>query len=707
MAEKRPSLTVLGGPMAGTKFVLEEGIRDVFVGSDESCQFRITLEGVSPLHAHLVVDATGVSIQDAGSDKGLHVNDSPVVATVPLRNGDIVWLGTPGETDVVMLQCILPRVVTAPPPTLDAGPSEPIPIDEETLALGPDALDDVAGTAAHHGTPEPAAPDESVTPGPTRARTELTFVEDGETGSETVSYAEERPLAAASSPAFFEDETEETAIRAPAFEDPTATTVVMAPDDVAEVSTEPTFVMPETVEPPIPFAPEPAGYSEPAAEPTLAAPPAFEPSEEEAGLPPTIRAASAPAPAPEARPSISPSKTTTPRPNLATPRPSAPTPAPVASPAPGSSSATPVARRPAPSPRPAPRPVAPRPAPASARRASSTPVGLYAAIAVVVLVAVGGGAYYMMSRRSSPAPPPTQVAQSPTPVPPTLAAMPLSPPVEEPPPPTTPEAVATGAATPAPPTPAPPTTLAAVPPTTLRPVASPSPTPSPKVTPTPAAKATASPTTKAPPATTPAPSAEAVRAQQTAAQVAGLLGQADSALAARQYDAAIGYMDEVLKLDPANAKAAADRASAVSLRDAARKKFVPGRTVVKTEKAQDRLAGFDGAAVQKAPDFLGRIEFDMSPSSGLKAGDPYSLKFFLVNEGKKAVRVGSLSATTTVNGSGTGSSVPAKVKEVDPQQRALVGELPGVWKDGTSSWAAELLLTANKGDSLKNSLTWR
>ena len=61
------------------------------------------------------------------------------------------------------------------------------------------------------------------------------------------------------------------------------------------------------------------------------------------------------------------------------------------------------------------------------------------------------------------------------------------------------------------------------------------------------------------------------------------------------------------------------RASAVSLRDASRKKFVPGRTVVKTEKAQDGLAGFDGAAVQKAPDFLGRIEFDISPSSGLKA----------------------------------------------------------------------------------------
>ena len=178
-------------------------------------------------------------------------------------------------------------------------------------------------------------------------------------------------------------------------------------------------------------------------------------------------------------------------------------------------------------------------------------------------------------------------------------------------------------------------------------------------------------------------------------------------MGAHQYDAAIGHFDEVLKLDPGNAKATADRATAVSLRDASRKKFVPGRTVVKTEKAQDSLAGFDGAAVQKAPDFLGRIEFDMSPASGLKPGDAYSLKFFLVNEGKKSIRVSGLTATTTVNGTGTGAPLPSKVKEVEPQQRVLVAELPGVWKDGTSSWSTELLLTANKGDSLKNALTWR
>jgi hypothetical protein len=213
--------------------------------------------------------------------------------------------------------------------------------------------------------------------------------------------------------------------------------------------------------------------------------------------------------------------------------------------------------------------------------------------------------------------------------------------------------------------------------------------------------------------TTAGPSADAQRAQQAAAQVATLLGQAETALAGRQYDQAISHFDEVLRLDPQNAKALADKATAVSLRDAARavalKKFVPGRTVVKTEKASGGLAGFDSGdvAVQKAPDFLGRIEFEMSPAGGIKPGDPYTLKFFLVNDGKKAIRIQGITASTVVNGTGSGAPISAATKEVAPQQRAQLGEVSGSWKDGTTTWSAELLVTANKGDSLKNQITWR
>jgi hypothetical protein len=36
----------------------------------------------------------------------------------------------------------------------------------------------------------------------------------------------------------------------------------------------------------------------------------------------------------------------------------------------------------------------------------------------------------------------------------------------------------------------------------------------------------------------------------------------------------------------------------------------------------------------------------------------------------------------------------------------VLEELPGVFPEATS-WVAEVLVTANKGDSLKNQLTWR
>jgi outer membrane biosynthesis protein TonB len=338
------------------------------------------------------------------------------------------------------------------------------------------------------------------------------------------------------------------------------------------------------------------------------------------------------------------------------------------------------------------RPAPPPRDPPGQRPSSKT--GLYAGIGVGVLALVGIGLF--AARKLGSGSPPVTVAEAP---PPTTAPPPppTAPPealAEESPPPVEAEPEATPPPV-AIPTPIAPTPAAATPPpaptTTLK--AAPSPTPAKKGAPTPA------------PAATPAgPSPEQLRAQQ----VAGLLGQAESALAAAQYDQAIGHLDEVLRLDPENSRATGERATAVSLRDAGRKTFVAGRTVVKTDKAAGGgLAGFEGAAVQKTPDFSGRIEFEMSPASGLKPGDAWTLKVYLVNDGKKAIKVGGVTASTVLNGAGAGGPVAPGSKEVAPQQRALVGTLNGSWREGTSSWVADVLVTANKGDTLKNTLTWR
>jgi hypothetical protein len=270
---------------------------------------------------------------------------------------------------------------------------------------------------------------------------------------------------------------------------------------------------------------------------------------------------------------------------------------------------------------------------------------------------------------------------------------------------------------------APPVTQAAAPPETQAAAPTPipeavtvvrSPVPSPRVaaaTPPPLAGPTprpgATPAGQRPtaaPATPPPVSA----AQQTAAAVANLMSQARTASEARNYDAAVSMYDEVLKLDPHNATATTARTAALSARNAARKTFVAGRTVVSTEqKAKGGLSGFDGAdVVQKSADFSGRLEFAMNPAA-VKPGDAYRLTVALVNDGKKAIKVSGMTYTVTVNGQKSGNPIMPKVKEVGPAQRVVLEELPGVLPADVNSWVAEVLVTANKGDSLKNQLTWK
>src|SRR5258706_13440513 len=140
---KKPSLTVLGGPMAGTRFVFEDASEDITVGSDEGCSFRLELPGVGPNHARIVVEGGALFIHesDSGDERGLHVNDNRVVeGGTALRNGDIVWLGTPGDAEGVMLQCIVPRLTPAPPAPAAPPPAPPPEDEPATLALDSDAL---------------------------------------------------------------------------------------------------------------------------------------------------------------------------------------------------------------------------------------------------------------------------------------------------------------------------------------------------------------------------------------------------------------------------------------------------------------------------------------------------------------------------------------------------------------------------------------
>ena len=137
MVEKKASLTVLGGPLAGLRCVLpDSGI--VTIGSASGSTLRLDTPGVSPYHARLTVREGRITVHETGAERRLHVNDDPLdLDGTVLRNGDILWLGPPGEEDVVMLQCGVPSAPVAGPMAAKiapGGPFAPTP-DIETQAL--------------------------------------------------------------------------------------------------------------------------------------------------------------------------------------------------------------------------------------------------------------------------------------------------------------------------------------------------------------------------------------------------------------------------------------------------------------------------------------------------------------------------------------------------------------------------------------------
>ncbi len=135
------SLTVLSGPLAGTRLDIDGSEEEILVGSDPGCALSLDLPGVSPIHARLSQDQGELIVHDTRSQRGVYVNDTRVTGEAPLRDGDVVWLGTPGEDESVMLQCrveggaVLPGVVLPDETPADSAPvvfADEAPASEET-----------------------------------------------------------------------------------------------------------------------------------------------------------------------------------------------------------------------------------------------------------------------------------------------------------------------------------------------------------------------------------------------------------------------------------------------------------------------------------------------------------------------------------------------------------------------------------------------
>ena len=742
-SSQQPSLTVLGGPLGGQRLVLDDAVANLLIGSDPSCDLYLPHDTVSPIHARLWVDLDGAVLHDTSSPYGVYVNDVRVVGKHPLHNGDIVWLGSPGGADVVMIQCTLAEkpdeAGTAPSPPDDAAERDALDSLAPTLAAGPSLADfdepPRPGESLPVWEPEEAAAPEAEPPPiprpePPPIRPPEPPEPEEDDGSRTVAFKLPADFAAALATTRAQPAEAPPPLPPRPPLPPAPPPVAPTPSDDlaavwAEPDTEPYLVEPE----PVLAEPKPASAEMDATQVMFAelAPPAPAPVPPASAGPTSDfddmvfsvpdEPPAAPAAAPAAPPPAAPAEQETvllapmPRPQPPVPAPPAPAPPAPAPPAPAPPAPAPPKMQPARAPAP-PRPVAPRPpaarpaAPAAARPARpaarvepapdeaieapsrALPLAALAGAGVLV-VAAAAGAYWYLNRAE-----PAQSAS-------------LSPP---------PPVVATPAATPM-------TTLRAQPTPDPAPTAEALPTVAPPedvvtivrtATPPPRAVPSAAPTvaatprpveTRRPDPVDPAASARA----RVATQVSGLLAQGQAAAAARNYDAAAGLYDAALRLDPQNTAALSGKASAASARAHARRAFVAGRTAVQTEKARGGgLAGFDSSDVklQKAPDFQGRVEFVMTPSS-VQPGDPWTLKVYVVNEGKKAIKISALSVATVVNGTRSGTGGAPKNREIAPQQRVVVDELSGTWPAGVTSWSTEVKVTAGKNDTLQSQLTWK
>jgi hypothetical protein len=110
--------------------------------------------------------------------------------------------------------------------------------------------------------------------------------------------------------------------------------------------------------------------------------------------------------------------------------------------------------------------------------------------------------------------------------------------------------------------------------------------------------------------------------------------------------------------------------------------------------------------VAKLPDYSGRIEFEVSPARVLP-GDSYTVRIFLVNDGKKAFKLTSVSVHTTTNGSRAGGSVPVRSRELEPRDRMTLDERTAEWPSGVTSWTLETVVQTDRDATFTNRLNWR
>jgi hypothetical protein len=200
--------------------------------------------------------------------------------------------------------------------------------------------------------------------------------------------------------------------------------------------------------------------------------------------------------------------------------------------------------------------------------------------------------------------------------------------------------------------------------------------------------------------------------------VAGLLTEAEGAVAAGQCDLALGFYAEALRLDPANERARVGRDFCANARQAPAPAPRSGRTLVagttrqEGQPARRGPAGFEDSAgvavrrIEQATSAPGKIVFEVQPAE-VGPGDRFSVRVSLVNEGARALDVRQVTATTTVNGRQASGPLSAPPRPIAPGEKVTLLALQDVWKAEVTAWSLSVSVRLVDGEVYANELSWK
>jgi tetratricopeptide (TPR) repeat protein len=214
-----------------------------------------------------------------------------------------------------------------------------------------------------------------------------------------------------------------------------------------------------------------------------------------------------------------------------------------------------------------------------------------------------------------------------------------------------------------------------------------------------------------------------------AAQINNLLNQATNAMQAKQYEAAIAAYNQVLAIEPGNAAAQNGKVTAIGLKaqaDAAAsagshtgggvRTLIAGATKAESADTRGGLEGFEPSAGvnvkrgSQGAELPGKIEFETSPAPPFapKPGDRYRVAVYFRNEGAQPIPIASMATAFIVDGKAQRGTVPPAVSTVAPHDKALIYQMPEqVWKEGTTAWAFEVVVSTSSHETYRNALTWK